>query len=102
MYFEDFVIGKQALTPERRIAVTHLDAFLDISGLHLPMFLSDEGAQRFGHEKRLVPGPMILSIAMGLANILFKHDTEADVDRLKNWDTEAVPILLFQTPLAFL
>jgi len=35
-------------------------------------------------------------------NILCKHDTEADVDRLKNWDTEAVPILLFQTPLAFL
>jgi itaconyl-CoA hydratase len=75
MYFEDFVIGKQTLTLEKRITVTNLDAFLDISGLRLPMFLSDEGAQRIGHEKRLVPGPMILSIAMGLAKEtgLFDH-----------------------------
>ena len=66
MYFEDFVTGKQALTPERKITAFNLDAFLDISGLHLPMFLSDQGAQRIGHEQRLVPGPMILSVAMGL------------------------------------
>jgi acyl dehydratase len=75
MYFEDFVVGRQTFTPERKITVINLDAFLDISGLHLPMFLSDESAQRIGHEKRLVPGPMILSIAMGLAKEtgLFDH-----------------------------
>jgi len=67
MYFEEFVIGKQTVTPERKITAINVDAFLDISGLHLPMFLSDEGAQRIGHEQRLVPGPMILSVAMGLA-----------------------------------
>jgi acyl dehydratase len=67
MYFEDFVVGRQTNTSERKITVSNLDAFLDITGLHLPMFLSDEGAQRTGHEKRLVPGPMILSVAMGLA-----------------------------------
>ncbi len=67
MYFGDFILGRQAATPERKITVTDLDAFLDISGLKLPMFLSDEGAQRIGHQKRLVPGPMILSLAMGLA-----------------------------------
>jgi acyl dehydratase len=66
MYFEDFVVGRQTATPERKITVLDLDAFLDISGLHLPMFSSDESAQRIGHEKRLVPGPMILSVAMGL------------------------------------
>ncbi len=66
MYFEDFFVGKQILTPEKKITETHLDAFLDISGLHLPMFISDEAARRIGHGQRLVPGPMILSVAMGL------------------------------------
>jgi len=66
MYFEDFVTGQQALSPERKITAVNLDTFLDISGLHLPMFLSDHGAQGVGHEQRLVPGPMILSVAMGL------------------------------------
>ena len=66
MYFEDFVPGKQALTPERKITASNLDAFLDIAGLHLPMFMSDEGAQQVGHEQRLVPGPMILAVTMGL------------------------------------
>jgi acyl dehydratase len=67
MYFEDFVVGRQTVTPERKIKVIDLDAFLNISGLDLPIFLSDESAQRIGHKKRLVPGPMILSVAMGLA-----------------------------------
>jgi len=66
MYFEDFVAGHQALTPERKISALDLDAFLDISGLLLPMFMNDEGAQKVGHEQRLVPGPMTLSVAMGL------------------------------------
>ncbi|MFC1532928.1 MaoC family dehydratase [Thermodesulfobacteriota bacterium] len=66
MFFEEFVVGKQAITPERTITVAEIDAFLDISGLHLPMFMSDEGARKVGHEKRIVPGPLILSVTMGL------------------------------------
>jgi len=66
MYFEEFVEGKQIITGERKITSEDLDAFLDICGLHLPMFLSDEGAQRMGHERRIVPGPLILSMVMGL------------------------------------
>jgi len=66
MYFEDFVTGKQALTPERKITAIDLDAFLDLARLHLPMFVSDEGAQQIGHRQRLVPGPMTLCVTMGL------------------------------------
>jgi len=66
MYFEEFIAGKQALTPEKKITASNLDAFLDIAGLHLPMFTSDEGAQQVGHEQRLVPGPLILAFTMGL------------------------------------
>ena len=67
MYFEAFVTGMQIVTPERKITTPNLDAFLDLSGLHLPMFMNDKGAQRVGHPQRLIPGPMILSVAMGLA-----------------------------------
>ena len=66
MYFEDFVTGQQAISPGKKITAVNLDTFLDISGLHLPMFMSDESAQKVGHKKRLVPGPMIFAIAMGL------------------------------------
>ena len=66
MYFEEFIAGKQVITPERKITDRNLDSFLDLSGLHLPMFMSDEGAQQIGHARRLVPGPIILSVAMGL------------------------------------
>ena len=66
MYFEEFIAEKQTITPERKITADNIDAFLNVSGLHLPMFMSDEAAQRIGHERRLVPGPMILSVAMGL------------------------------------
>ncbi len=54
------------ITPARRIAETDLDAFLRISGLHLPLFESDAAARKIGHQRRLVPGPLILSVAMGL------------------------------------
>jgi len=66
MYFEEFEIGKKTVTPVREITVEALDTFLDISGLHLPMFMNDEMAQRIGHSKRLTPGPLILSLTMGL------------------------------------
>ena len=66
MYFEDFIIGKQTLTSERKITAPDLDAFLKIFGLNLPMFTSDQGARNMGHKQRLVPGPMIIPLAMGL------------------------------------
>jgi acyl dehydratase len=66
MYFEEFEIGKKTVTPAKKITVEVLDAFLDISGLHLPLFMNDEMAQKIGHKKRLTPGPMILSLTMGL------------------------------------
>ncbi|MFH0729468.1 MAG: MaoC/PaaZ C-terminal domain-containing protein [Pseudomonadota bacterium] len=66
MYFEEFEIGKKTVTPAKQITAEALDTFLDISGLHLPLFMNDEAAQGIGHKKRLTPGPMILSLTMGL------------------------------------
>ncbi|MFZ1731519.1 MAG: MaoC/PaaZ C-terminal domain-containing protein [Bacteroidota bacterium] len=66
MYFESFHPGLQSVTQWRTVNASELDAFLKIADLHLPMFLSDEGAQEVGHARRLVTGPMIFSVAMGL------------------------------------
>jgi 2-methylfumaryl-CoA hydratase len=66
MYYEEFEEGKKTITPSRQVKAEELDAFLDITGLHLPMFLDDESAQEIGHPRRLVTGPMILAVAMGL------------------------------------
>ncbi|PLX22707.1 MAG: hypothetical protein C0600_16250 [Ignavibacteria bacterium] len=66
MFFEDFHSGLSAVTPSRTVTVEELDAFIDITGLHLPMFMSDESAQEIGHPRRLVTGPMVLAVAMGL------------------------------------
>ncbi len=66
MYFEAFHPGLRTTTPSRTVTAEELDAFLDIAELHLPMFLDDASAQELGHPRRLVTGPMILAIAMGL------------------------------------
>jgi acyl dehydratase len=66
MYFEEFIIGKQTITPVKTITADALDTFINISGLYLPMFMHDERAREIGHKRRLTPGPMILSLAMGL------------------------------------
>lgn len=66
MFFEEFAAGSRILTPVREISAADLDDFIRISGLHLPMFMQDQAAREVGHPHRLIPGPMILSVAMGL------------------------------------
>jgi acyl dehydratase len=66
MYFEEFEPGKTIETPGRTITTEDIDSFIDLSGLDLAMFISDEGARAAGHSARLAPGPMVLSIAMGM------------------------------------
>jgi acyl dehydratase len=82
MYFEDFHTGLETVTPQRTVTAGELDAFIDITGLHLPMFLNDEGAQELGHPRRLVTGPMILAVAMGLV-------------RASGWFDQVVAVLEF-------
>ena len=75
MYFEEFRTGHTIVTPARTIEEHELDAFLALAGLDLPMFVDDDSARRMGHARRLVTGPMILAVAMGLGRAigLFDH-----------------------------
>jgi len=82
MYFEDFHPGLTTVTPARSVSAEELDAFIDVTGLHLPMFLDDESAQELGHPRRLVTGPMVLAVAMGLV-------------RASGWFDQVVAVLEF-------
>lgn len=66
MYFEEFEIGKKTVTPEKQFTADALDTFLEVTGLLLPIFQKDEMAKAIGHKQRLIPGPMVLSVTMGL------------------------------------
>ena len=68
MYFESFYPGLSTITPQRTVTASELDAFLDLAGLHLPMFLDDDAARELGHPRRIVTGPMILAVGMGLVH----------------------------------
>lgn len=82
MHYESFHPGLSTVTPSRTVSAEELDAFLDIAGLHLPMFLDDEGAREVGHPRRLVTGPMILAVALGLV-------------RAHGWFDQVVAVLEF-------
>ena len=75
MYWEDFRNDFALTTPTRRATAEDLDAFIRLSGLDNPIFSSREGASQAGHADRIVPAPLQLSIAMGLAQQagLFDH-----------------------------
>lgn len=82
MYFESFHPGLSTITARRTVSAEELDTFLELSGLHLPMFTDDEGAREVGHPRRLVTGPMILAVALGLV-------------RTHGWFDQVVAVLEF-------
>jgi acyl dehydratase len=59
-------LGETFTTAEKVITQTEEELFCVITENKLAMFLSDEAAQEKGWEKRIVPGVMTFSIAIGL------------------------------------
>lgn len=59
-------IGDTFMTAEKVITQAEEELFCVITENKLPMFLSDEAAQKKGWEKRIIPGVMTFSIAIGL------------------------------------
>jgi acyl dehydratase len=75
MFFEDFEPNSAYTIGERTITSDDIDRFIALSGLDNPLFTSDETARERGHPGRLVPGPLVLSLAMGMVQQagLFNH-----------------------------
>lgn len=86
MYYEDFEPGRLIETAERTVTTEDVDRFVELSRLDNPIFLSDEAARRAGHPSRIVPGPLLLGMALGLAQKtgVFDHVVAvARFDRLR-------------------
>ncbi len=66
MYFEDFKKDRRIRIGERSVSAEDVDRFIELVELDNPIFMSDEGAGEAGHSRRLVPGPLQLSLAMGM------------------------------------
>jgi len=66
VYYEDFEINRTYDVGQRTVTDQDVDRFVELSGLDNPIFLSDQGARQVGHPARLAPGPLQLSLAMGL------------------------------------
>jgi itaconyl-CoA hydratase len=75
MYVEDFVVGSEFATGLRQINEADVVAFLDLSLLKNPIFMDDQVAQAMGHPRRILPAPLLISVAMGLCQQrgLFDH-----------------------------
>ena len=75
MYFDEFVVGSEFTTGLRQITEADVESFLNLSLLKNPIFLDDRAAQTMGHPKRILPAPLLISMAMGLCQQrgLFDH-----------------------------
>lgn len=86
MYYEQFQADQTTVTASRLIETERVEAFLELSGLVNPIFMDDAAARAAGHPGRLVPGPLILALAMGLIQEtgLFDHVAAVlEFDKLK-------------------
>jgi acyl dehydratase len=63
-YFEDWNAGDVLPPVEREIDEHAVAAFLDLLELDLPLFRDDGAARAAGHQRRIAPGPVLLSYAM--------------------------------------
>jgi acyl dehydratase len=75
MYLDEFVVGQEFATDLRQINEVDVVAFLDLSLLKNPIFMDDRTAQAMGHPRRILPAPLLISVAMGLCQQrgLFDH-----------------------------
>ncbi|MBI4283134.1 MAG: MaoC family dehydratase N-terminal domain-containing protein [Chloroflexi bacterium] len=75
MYYEEFNLGDQFTTRPRVVTATEMDSFAISTGAVNPLFLDDKFAKTRGLEKRVAPGLLTLSLAVGLmyALGLFDH-----------------------------
>jgi len=75
MYFDEFVVGTEFATEPRQMTEDDVETFLNLTLLKNPIFLDDRAAKKMGHPKRILPAPLLISMAMGLCQQrgLFDH-----------------------------
>lgn len=70
MYFEEFEIGTEVISPGRTITETDVVSFAGLSGDYNPLHTDKEFTKNTPFGQRIAHGALILSIATGLADRL--------------------------------
>lgn len=71
LYLEDLSAGHEYLSRARTLTDTDLVLFASLTWLTEPLFFVDEAARSSGFASRIMPGPLVLSYALGLAQEVF-------------------------------
>jgi acyl dehydratase len=69
-FFDELEVGDQFTSHRRTITETDVVNFTCLTGLLNPLFTDEEFAKEKGFGTRIVPGPLTMSIAIGLADEL--------------------------------
>ena len=63
-FFEDFCAGDATPPVEHHVDQRLVAGFVDLLRLDVPLFRDDRAARAAGHQRRIAPGPVLLSLAM--------------------------------------
>jgi acyl dehydratase len=67
LYFEEFEVGQQIITPARTVAESDITSFAGLSGDYNQIHTNSEFAKTTPYGQRIAHGILVLSIASGLA-----------------------------------
>ena len=70
-YFEDFEVGARYPTRERTITDADHEAFCNLTGYKVPIFLDDAAAKLRGLPGRICPSHLIMSFSTAMTGDLF-------------------------------
>ena len=76
-YFEDLTPGDRFTSPRRTVTEADVVFFTSFTGLLNPLFIDEEFAREKGFGGRVAPGPLTVSLALGLTDELASGTTTA-------------------------
>ncbi|MBT2554154.1 MaoC/PaaZ C-terminal domain-containing protein [Arthrobacter sp. ISL-5] len=96
MYFDDFQVGQNWITPKRTITNAEVTLFAGISGDFNPLHIDEEYAKTTQFGGRIFHGPGVFAIATGLESTLGLKAETAIAFLGMTWNMRA-PVLIGDT-----
>lgn len=97
MYFEEFEVGQQIVTPARTITEADIQAFAGLSGDYNPIHTNAVFAEATPFGKRIAHGLLILAVVSGLGDRTgFIEGTVIAFREIENWKFSA-PVFIGDT-----
>lgn len=96
LFFDDFAVGQNWVTPKRTITAAEITAFAGISGDFNPLHIDEEYAKTTQFGGRIFHGPGVFAIATGLESTLGIKSETAIAFLGMTWNMVA-PVLIDDT-----